>query len=175
LRFNAKGPDGLVNGKARGRKADLNEAQRKALAALVDREPQFAVAGTVRWRLCELSRWIAKAFGITASRQTVARELRMMGYRKLSARPGHHAQNREAVDVFKKASLPHWQKSVKARLKAKTQRFGFRMKPVSDRRPNSPADGPGVARGLVQHRINEHAQRIFSALSAPNGAKEQLS
>jgi len=69
--------------------------------------------------ICDLMRWIAVEFGITASRQTVARELRMMGYRKLSARPKHHAQDSEAIAVFKKTSLPHWQKSVRVRLGAK--------------------------------------------------------
>jgi len=109
----------LINGKAPGRKPLLNDEQRRALAALVDSGPQFEVDGTVRWRLCDLIRWMADEFDITASRQTVARELRMMGYRKLSARPKHHAQNSEAITVFKKASLPRWQISAKTRQKAK--------------------------------------------------------
>lgn len=119
LRFNAHGVDGLVNGKAPGRVPLLNDEQRRALAALVDSGPQFEVDGTVRWRLCDLIRWIATEFGITASRQTVARELRMMGYRKLSARPKHHAQDSEAIAVFKKTSLPHWHKSAKVGPEAK--------------------------------------------------------
>lgn len=119
LRFNAHGVDGLINGKAPGRKPLLNDRQRRALAALVDSGPQFEVDGTVRWRLCDLIRWIADEFDITASRQTVARELRIMGYRKLSARPKHHAQNSEAITVFKKASLPRWRISAKTRQKAK--------------------------------------------------------
>ena len=36
------------------------------------------------------------------SEQTLSRYLREMGYRKLSARPRHYAQNREAVAEFKK-------------------------------------------------------------------------
>jgi len=119
LRFNAHGVDGLVNGKAPGRKPLLNDEQRRALAALVDSGPQFEADGTVRWRLCDLIRWIADEFDITASRQTVARELRMMGYRKISARPKHHAQNVEAIAIFKKPSPPHWQKSAQARQRAK--------------------------------------------------------
>ncbi len=119
LRFNAHGVNGLVNGKAPGRKPLLNDEQRVALAALVDSGPQFEVDGTVRWRLCDLIRWISVEFGIKASRQTVARELRMMGYRKLSARPRHHAQDSEAIAIFKKTSLPHWQKSVNVRPEAK--------------------------------------------------------
>jgi hypothetical protein len=36
------------------------------------------------------------------ARQTLGRELRAMGYRKLSARPRHHAQAEGAIEAFKK-------------------------------------------------------------------------
>ena len=39
-----------------------------------------------------------------AAKQTLSRELRAMGYRKLSARPRHHAQAAGAIDDFKKVS-----------------------------------------------------------------------
>lgn len=111
VRFNARGPDGLVNGKSPGRRPLLSDEQRQALAALVDKGPNPSVDGIVRWRLCDLVRWIEEEFGIVTSRQTVARELRSMGYRKLSARPRHHAQDPDAIDEFKKTSQPLWQKS----------------------------------------------------------------
>ena len=38
-------------------------------------------------------------------------ELRNMGFRKLSARPRHHAQDVEATADFKKASVISWTKS----------------------------------------------------------------
>jgi hypothetical protein len=34
-----------------------------------------------------------------------------MGYRKLAARPKHHAQDPQAIEDFKKVSPPQWQKS----------------------------------------------------------------
>ena len=40
------------------------------------------------------------------SKQTLSRELRAMGYRKLSARPRHHAQAAGAIEAFKKTSRP---------------------------------------------------------------------
>ncbi len=43
LAFNAAGAAGLVNGKARGNAPKLNEAQRQALAAVVDRGPAPAL------------------------------------------------------------------------------------------------------------------------------------
>lgn len=75
----------------------------KTLAALVDNGPTPSVDGIIRWRLCDLVRWVEEEFGIVTSRQTLGRELRSMGYRKLSARPRHHAQEPETIDEFKKS------------------------------------------------------------------------
>ncbi|HAF42268.1 MAG TPA: hypothetical protein DCG90_10965 [Sphingobium sp.] len=42
----------------------------------------------------------------------MSRELRALGYRKLSARPKRHAQDPEAIEAFKRrASPPSWTKS----------------------------------------------------------------
>ncbi len=65
LRFNAEGPDGLVDRKSPG----------------------------------------------TLDQSTLSRTLRNMGYRKLTARPRHHAQDPEAMSAFKKTSQPEWRKS----------------------------------------------------------------
>ena len=43
--------------------------------------------------------------------QTLSRELRAMGYRKLSARPRHHAQAEGAIEDFKKNCPPAWKRS----------------------------------------------------------------
>ena len=45
------------------------------------------------------------------SKQTLSRELRAIGYRKLSARPRHHAQRPGAIDDFKKVSPTFWTRS----------------------------------------------------------------
>jgi len=58
LRFNAKGPDGLKDGKAPGQRPKLNEAQRQALARMIEDGPIPAVHGVVRWRLIDLGQWI---------------------------------------------------------------------------------------------------------------------
>ena len=70
-----------------------------------------AIDGVVRWRLVDLVQWFWEAFGISISRQTLGRELQAMGYRKLSARPRHHAQAAGAVEAFKKASPTWWGRS----------------------------------------------------------------
>jgi len=115
LRFNAKGPDGLIDGKAPGARELLNDEQRKALAAVVEKGPTPYLDGVVRWRLVDLVQWVWAEFRISVSRQTLGRELRAMGYRKLSARPRHHAQDAEAMETFKKTSPPAWRRSPRKR------------------------------------------------------------
>ena len=115
LRFNAEGPEGLATGKAPGASPLLNREQREALQRIVDAGPIPAVHGVVRWRLIDLIQWIWEEFRITISKQTLSRELRAMSYRKLSARPRHHAKNEEAVAVFKKSFPPAWRRSPRTR------------------------------------------------------------
>jgi hypothetical protein len=57
----------------------------------------------VRWRLIDLAQWIFEEFRIAIAKQTLSRELRAMGYRKLSARPRHYAQVAGAIEDFKKS------------------------------------------------------------------------
>ena len=111
LRFNARGPDGLLDGKSPGQPSKLNDGQRQALARMIESGPIPAVHGVVRWRLIDLAHWIFEEFRITIAKQTLSRELRYMGYRKLSARPRHHAQAAGAIEDFKKAFPPVWRRS----------------------------------------------------------------
>jgi len=111
LRFNAAGPTGLVDGKPPGQAPRLDQAQRDELARLIEDGPIPAVHGVVRWRLSDLAQWVMERYRTSVSEQTLSRYLRTMGYRKLSARPRHHAQNPEAVSAFKKTSLNVWQRS----------------------------------------------------------------
>ena len=111
LRFNARGPDALLNGKSPGKPSKLNDLQRQAIAGMIESGPIPAVHGVVRWRLIDLAQWIFEEFRITIAKQTLSRELRAMGYRKLSARPRHHAQAQGAIEDFKKASPCAWKKS----------------------------------------------------------------
>jgi transposase len=104
LRFNAKGPDGLLNGKASGAPSILDESQLEALRRIVEDGPISAVHGVVRWRLIDLARWVLEEFRLSISKPTLSRELRAMGFRKLSARPRQHAKDEEAATAFKKTS-----------------------------------------------------------------------
>jgi putative transposase len=101
LRFNAQGPDGLIDRKAPGQPPRLNETHRAALAAILESGPIPAVHGVVRWRIVDLCQWIFEEFRVVVAEQTLSRVLRAMGYRKLSARPRHHAQAEGAIEDFK--------------------------------------------------------------------------
>ena len=111
LRFNARGADGLLNGKSPGQPSKLNDVQRQAIVRMIESGPIPAVHGVVRWRLIDLAQWIFEEFRITIAKQTLSRELRALGYRKLSARPRHHAQAAGVIEDFKKTSPRVWRQS----------------------------------------------------------------
>ena len=113
VKFNAHGPDGLIDRKAPGQPPRLNDGHRAALAAMIESGPIPAIHGVVRWRLVDLCQWIFEEFRVIVAKQTLSRELRAMGYRKLSARPRHHAQAEGAIEDFKKASQRAWTRSAR--------------------------------------------------------------
>jgi transposase len=113
LRFNAEGPDGLISRKAPGKASILNDEQRRALIEMVEAGPIPASHGVVRWRLIDLAQWVRDEFGVSITKQTSSREMRALGYRKLSARPRHREQRSADIAAFKKIPLPFWRKSGK--------------------------------------------------------------
>lgn len=119
VRFNAEGPDGLINKKAPGQPPKLKAVHRRALARMIEEGPIPAVHGVVRWRLVDLVQWVWEEFKITVSEPTLGRVLNAMDYTKLSARPRHHAQNPAAAADFKKASRRSWQRSRAAKRPAR--------------------------------------------------------
>ena len=108
--FNADGR-GQIDGKAPGARPRLNANQREVLKALVDQGPTPAAHGVVRWRLCDLAQILSEDHGVSVSEQTYIGVLWAMGYRKLSARPRHHAQDPDAAAVFRKTSPTVWRTS----------------------------------------------------------------
>ena len=107
LRFNAKGPAGLIDGKATGQPPKLNDDQRQALARLVESGPTPSIHGVVRWRRKDLALWLFEEFQISVDETTVGRELKALGFVKISARPRHKGQNEFAIEDFKKTSPPN--------------------------------------------------------------------
>jgi transposase len=111
LKFNARGPEGLIDRKPPGQPSRLDDTHRAALIGVIESGPIPAIHGVVRWRIIDLCQWIWDSFRISLAKQTLSRELRAMGYRKLSARPRHHAQAIGAIELFKRVSRPFWTKS----------------------------------------------------------------
>ena len=111
VRFNAEGPDGLIDRKPPGQRPKLNDEQRQALARMVEDGPIPSIHGVVRWRRKDLAQWLFEEFHISVDETTVGRELKALGFVKISARPRHKGQNEFAIDDFKKTSPPNWQKS----------------------------------------------------------------
>ena len=111
MKFNAHGAEGLLDRKAPGQPSRLNDVHRAALAVIIESGPIPAVHGVVRWRIVDLCQSIFEEFRVVVAKQTLGRELRAMGYRKLSARPRHHAQATGAIEDFKKAFPRAWKRS----------------------------------------------------------------
>jgi transposase len=176
LKFNARGPDGLIDRRAPGQPSRLNAAYRAALAAVIEAGPDPAAHGVVRWRILDLRQWLQQEFQVSVSKQTLSRELRAMGFRKLSARPKHHAQAEGAIDDFKKNSPRRWIRSRASRASgAATSKFGSPMRRASDRRTNEPAAGPGAAAGPPPRATSAPPPPIFSAQSVPPPARPPAS
>jgi hypothetical protein len=58
----------------------------------------------VRRRIVDLAQMLWGDFSLSVSRPALSRELRALGYRKLSARPKHHARDPDSIEVFKKGA-----------------------------------------------------------------------
>ena len=69
----------------------------------------------MRWRRKDLARWLLETFAISLDETTVGRELKALGFAKISARPRHYAQNELAVEAFKK-NFPAELAKIRARL-----------------------------------------------------------
>jgi transposase len=111
VRFNAEGPAGLLDRKAPGKTPALNAEQRAALARAIEAGPKPYLDGVVRWRLVDLAQWLWDEFRVSVSETTVGRELRALGFRKLSARPRAYDQDPDTIEGFKKTFPPSWRRS----------------------------------------------------------------
>jgi hypothetical protein len=72
-RFNAEGPERLLDRKASGPRPILTDTHRQALVAQIDGGPIAAIHGVVRWRLCDLGHWLWQEFRVSVSVQTLSR------------------------------------------------------------------------------------------------------
>ena len=103
-RFNASGPEGLIDNWTEGPKPRLSEEQLAQLAQILEGGPDREKDGVVRWRRIDLKHVIAERFGIEFHQRYVGKLLHKLGFSHMSARPRHPAQDERIVEAFKKTS-----------------------------------------------------------------------
>ena len=103
-RYNAEGLAGLANRRSPGKAPRLTPEQRVALAARVEAGPDPKLDGVVRWRRRDLQRWIEAEFGVAMHERTVGKQLKSLGYVRLTPRPRHPKADEATQAAFKKTS-----------------------------------------------------------------------
>src|SRR3984893_8697873 len=98
LRFNAKGPDGLLTGKAPGAPSILDERQRQALRQVVEDGPIPALHGVVRWRLIDLRSGSSKSSGSRSPSRRSAASCGIWAF----------ASSRRDRAIMRKTRKPRW-------------------------------------------------------------------
>jgi transposase len=101
-RFNASGPEGLVDNWTEGPKPRLTAEQLARFAQIVEAGPDRARDGVMRWRRIDLKRVIAERFGVDFHERYVGKLLNKLGFSHISARPRHPAQDERIIEAFKK-------------------------------------------------------------------------
>ncbi len=111
LRFNADGPQGLLNRWSSGPPRRLSDEQLRELSAIVETGPDVQTDGVVRWRAVDLQAVIEQRFGVEYGERWVSQMLHDLGFSHISARPQHPKQDAKVIKAYKKTSLAHWQRT----------------------------------------------------------------
>ena len=101
-RFNAAGPEGLIDRKPAGAARRLTPEQEAELTALIEAGPDFERDGVVRWRCVDLQHLILTRWNIAYHERTIGKLLRRLGFRHISARPRHLGQDPAQLEAVKK-------------------------------------------------------------------------
>ena len=89
LRFDAHGPDGLVDGPRTGRPCRLSEAERREVALWIEEGPDAEEDGVSRWRLIDIRDKVLLRFNEYFSLEGIRRVIRSLGFVNISPRPVH--------------------------------------------------------------------------------------
>ena len=104
-RFNAAGPDGLLDNWTGGPKPRLScGADGRGCAEIVEAGPDRERDGVVRWRRVDLKRVIAETFGVDFHERYVGTLLKKLGFSHISARPA--IQRRTSGSSRRSKKLP---------------------------------------------------------------------
>jgi transposase len=85
-RFNASGPEGLLDSWTAGAKPRLSAEQVAEFAQIVEAGPEREKDGVVRWRRVDLKRVIAERFGVAFHERYVGTLLKRIGFFHISAK-----------------------------------------------------------------------------------------
>ncbi len=102
IRFNEKGPDGLINRKPPGRASKFTSAQKRELEQIVEEGPANHVPGLVRWRRIDLVHLVRERFDVECHETTIGSLLKELGFSHISPRPQHPKQDVQAIEEYKK-------------------------------------------------------------------------
>jgi transposase len=103
-RYNSEGLEGLENRKSSGPRRLLSVEQKAKLSVLVEKGPDPEKDGVVRWRRVDLKRRITELFGIEMHERTVGKQLKALGFVRLSVRPQHPKADHKRRKSLKKFS-----------------------------------------------------------------------
>lgn len=103
-RFNAHGPEGLLDRHYEGPKPRLTAEQLAELSSIAETGPDPKADGVVRWRRIDLQALIAARFGVAYHERSVGKLLKALGFSHISARPRHPGQDMRVIEAFKKTS-----------------------------------------------------------------------
>ncbi|SRR5260221_1117967 len=105
-RFNAAGPEGLVNHTAPGNPRRLTPEQEGELARIVEAGPASeGLDHLARWRCADLKALIEARWGVGYHQRTIGKLLHRLGFSHITTRPKHYRQDEQAMEDFKKTSL----------------------------------------------------------------------
>jgi transposase len=130
-RYNAEGLAGLHDRPRSGRKPRLTPEQMAELETVVERGPDPARDGVVRWRRVDLKALIKARFDVELHERSVGKLLRRLGFARLSVRPQHPSSDPAAQEAFKKGSLGWCRRRCLSTRKACRSRSGSRTRPAS--------------------------------------------
>ena len=99
-RFNASGPEGLIDNWTDGPRPRLSAEQLAQFAKIVEAGPEGGKDGVVRWRRIDLKRVIAERFGVDFHPRYVRKafaQARLLAHERKAASPGAGRTDRRGV------------------------------------------------------------------------------
>jgi transposase len=168
-RFNAAGPDGLIDNWTDGPRPRLSAEQLAEFAVVVEAGPDREKDGVVRWRRVDLKRVIAERFGVEFHERYVGKLLKKLGFSHMSVRPRHPGQDERIVEAFKTYGPPRLQRGL-SRLAADQSASTYpasrnRLRPRWRYARSGPHKTPGVR---SRRFLNQDSEAPFDCQAIPS-------